>query len=79
VHVVVYIFAGLFILLALGLLFAYYRGRHPGTLLMAAAYGAAAAGALAYMSWWPLVLGFAIVWLFKLMGLEPGSGRSPPR
>jgi hypothetical protein len=46
---------------------------------MAAAYGAAAAGALVYMSWWPLVLGFAIVWVFKLMGLEPGSGRSPPR
>jgi hypothetical protein len=79
VHIVVYIFAGLFILLTLGLLFAYYRGRHPGTLLMATAYGASAAAALVYTSWWPLILGFALVWLFKLMGFEPSSNSTPPQ
>jgi hypothetical protein len=79
VHIVVYIFAGLFILLALGLLFAYYRSRQPGMLLMATAYGAAAAAALVYTSWWPLILGFVLVWLFRLMGLEPNSNRAPPQ
>jgi hypothetical protein len=74
VHIAVYIFAGLFMLLALGLVFAYYRGRHPGTVLMAVAYGASAAAAIAYVSWWPLVLGFALVWLFRFMGLEPKTG-----
>jgi hypothetical protein len=46
VHIVVYIFAGLFIALALGLCFAYYRSRHPGLLLMAGAYGLSSARAL---------------------------------
>jgi hypothetical protein len=73
VHIVVYIVATLFILLAAGLLFAYYRERRPGTLLMAATYGASAAGALTLVAWWPLVAGFVIAWMFKLMGLEPGS------
>jgi hypothetical protein len=79
VHIVVYIFAGLFMLIALGLVFTYYRTRHPGTLLMATAYGASAAAALVYMSWWPLVLGFALVWVFRLMGFEPTSSRAPPQ
>jgi hypothetical protein len=79
VHTAVYIFAGLFIILALGLLFAYYRGRHPGTLLMGVTYAASAAAALVYTSWWPLILGFALVWVFKLMGLEPNTTRAPPQ
>ena len=77
-HIVVYIFAALFILLAVGLAFAYYRERQPGTLLMAVAYGASAGAALALMTWWPLIAGFAIVWALKLMGLDPGPrDRSP--
>ena len=75
-HILVYIVAALFILLATGLLFVYYRERDTRTLLMAIAYGAAAAAALAYMNWWPLVLGFLLVWLLKLLGFEPGSGRA---
>ena len=46
---------------------------------MAIAYGVSAAIALVYTSWWPLILGFVLVWLFRLMGLEPASSRAPPR
>jgi hypothetical protein len=73
VHILVYIVAAIFILLAAGLVFAYVRHRQPGTLLMAVSYGASAGAALAYMAWWPLVAGFIIAWALRLSGLEPGS------
>jgi hypothetical protein len=77
VHIVVYIFAGLFFALALGLCFAYYRSRHPGLLLMAGAYGLSSALALGHMHWWPLVAGFVVVWVFRFMGFDPEVPREP--
>ncbi len=77
-NIVIYILSGLFILLALALLFTYYRSRHPGTLLMGATYGAAAALALMLMHWWPLVVGFVSAWALRLMGLDPGQNLPPP-
>ena len=77
VHVVVYIVAALYIALTAGLVFAYYRERHTGTLLMAMAYGGAAGAALAHMEWWPLVAGFFIAWLIRFVGLDPGAPREP--
>jgi len=72
--VVIYIFSGLFILLAAAIGFGWYRTRHPGLVLMAATYGAAGMLALVYMTWWPLLVGFVLVWLLRLMGLEPVHG-----
>ena len=77
-HIVVYILAGGFLALALGLLFTYYRQRHIGLLLMAIAYGASAGAALAFMEWWPLIAGFVIAWLLRFAGLDPQAPR-PPR
>jgi hypothetical protein len=71
IHVVIYIFAALFAVLAAGLLFAYYRTRHPGTLVMAVIYLGAAGAAVGYMHWWPLVAGLILTWAVRLMGLEP--------
>lgn len=79
VHIVVYIFAALFILLALGLAFAYYRGRHLGVLLMAVTYGASAGVAIALMHWWPFIAGFLIAWALRFMGLDPQAEREPRR
>ena len=70
-NIIIYVFAALFIALALGLLFAYYRTRHPGTLLMGITYLASAGAALGYMQWWPLVMGLVLTWVVRLMGLEP--------
>ena len=76
-QIIIYVFAALFIALALGLFFAYYRMRHPGTLLMGITYLAAAGAALGYMQWWPLVVGLVLTWVIRLMGLEPRTDRDP--
>lgn len=76
-HILVYIFASLYIVLALGLVYTYYRERHAGSLLMAAAYGLSALLALGHMHWWPLVTGFVVVWMLRFMGLDPSVPREP--
>lgn len=76
-NIVIFVVSGLFIMLALALLFTFYRSRHPGTLLMAITYGASAALALMLMHWWPLVLGFVSAWVLRLMGLDPGQDLPP--
>lgn len=73
-NVVIYIFSVLFIVLTLALLFAYYRTRQPGLVLIGTTYGSAAVLALMFMEWWPLVAGFALAWVLRLMGLDPGLG-----
>lgn len=77
-NLIIYVFSASFILMALALLFTYQRTRHYGVFLMGLVYGAAAALALVQMHWWPLVVGFAVVWVLKLMGLDPGQGGTPP-
>ena len=74
VNIVIYIIPAVFIVLAVGLLFAYQRERQPGTLLMAVIYGTSAGMAIALVAWVPLVGGFVLAWVVKLMGLDP-----PPR
>lgn len=67
---VLYVFAGLFIALALAMLYVYYRERHIGMFLMGVAYGTAGALAIMVSHWWPLVAGFVLVWMLKMLGLE---------
>ena len=74
--IVIYVFAGLFLLLALGLLFGYYRTRHPGLVLMASCYGTASVLSVLLMDWWPLVAGFVLAWVLRLLGLEPPNTQS---
>lgn len=75
--VIIYGLAALFIALALGLLFAYYRTRHPGTMLMGITYLASAGAAIGYKQWWPLVVGLVLTWVIRLTGLEPRIDRDP--
>ena len=76
-NVIIYLVAAIFVALALGLLFAYYRMRHPGTLLMGVTYLASAGAAIGYMQWWPLVVGLVLTWVIRLMGLEPRVDGDP--
>lgn len=73
--IVVYLFSGLFIVLTLALLFAYWRTRQAGLVLIATTYGSAAGLALIFMEWWPLIAGFALAWVLRFMGMDP----LPPR
>lgn len=77
-NLIIYVFSASFILMACALFFTYHRTRHYGVLLMGLVYGAAAAIALVQMHWLPLVAGFVLVWVLKLMGLDPGPRVTPP-
>jgi hypothetical protein len=70
---VIYFFAGVFIVLAASMLFVFYRTTHFGSFLMGAIYGASGVVAIWLAAWWPLVFGFVLVWMLKLMGLEPAA------
>ncbi len=70
-EIVIYIFVALFLVLAVVLVFAYKRTGHHGLLLMGFSYGATAALAIVLGHWWPLAAGFVLVWLLRLLGLEP--------
>ena len=69
--ITIYIISGLFILLCVALIFGYRRTQHGGLLLMSLIYGVSAALALWKMHWWPLAAGFALVWVMRLLGMEP--------
>jgi hypothetical protein len=68
---VIYGFASLFIVLAATMLFAYYRSSHFGLFIMGVTYAASGLLAFAIAHWWPLVAGFVLAWLLRLLGLEP--------
>jgi 4-hydroxybenzoate polyprenyltransferase len=78
-NLIIYVFSASFILIALALLYTYQRTRHYGVFIMGLVYGAAAGVALVQMHWWPLVAGFVLVWVLKLIGLDPGTKVMPPR
>ena len=69
--IIIYIFSGFFILMALAVMFAFSRNRHYGLFLIGLAYGTSAVVALMLMHWGPLVAGFALAWGMKMIGLEP--------
>jgi hypothetical protein len=71
VYVLVVVFAAAFILMGCAVLFAYYRTRHPGLLLLGFTYAFSGAFALFVAHWWPLPVGFALVWVYRLLGMEP--------
>ena len=70
-EILLYIFCGLFIVFALGMVFAYTRQRHIGLLFMAAAYAGGAGVAIALGQGWPLLAGIGLAWVIKLIGLDP--------
>lgn len=71
--IVIYLFSALFFLLAVALMFTWWQRRHSGALLLAMTYAMAAALALLFEAWWPLVIGFLSAWSLRLMGFDPGA------
>jgi hypothetical protein len=68
---VIYSFGVLFILLSGLMLYVYWRSRHAGMFILGSIYGTSGLIAIAIPHWWPLLTGFALAWLLRLMGLEP--------
>jgi len=68
---VIYGFAGLFLVICAAMLYVFYRERHIGIFLMAITYGTSGLLAITLAHWWPLVVGFVLVWMLRMLGLEP--------
>lgn len=78
--IVIYLFAASFVFMAIALMITYQRTRHYGVFLLGLAYGASAVIAIVLVHWWPLVAGFVLVWLLRLLGLDPDTReREEPR
>ena len=71
--IIIYILAALSILLALGGLAAYAQTKHIGLLLSSIVSIGFSALAIIMVEWWPLVVGFGINWVLRLLGLDPGA------
>jgi len=74
-EIIIYVFAASFVFMAVALILTYRRTRHYGVLLLAVTYGAAAGIAIVLTHWWPLVAGFVLVWVLRLLGLDPDVHR----
>ena len=70
-QIIIYFFAASFAFMAVALMFTYQRTRHYGMFVLGIAYGASAILAIVLSHWWPLVAGFALVWVLRLLGLDP--------
>jgi len=76
-RLVIYIFSVLFAVMSVGLFINYYRSRKVGMLLMGLVYGNAAGLALVIMHWWPLIAGFILAWVLRILGFDPDAPRKP--
>jgi len=70
--IVLYIFAGLFIIFALFQLISFLGSRHFGLLIAAAVFGISGFLAMNMLSFWPLIIGFGLGWVLRMIGLDPG-------
>lgn len=73
--VVIYVLAAISILLAIGGLSAYSETKHPGLLISSLISIELSSLAIYLVDWWPLMVGFAVNWGLRLLGLDPGQGR----
>lgn len=78
-EIIVYLFAAGFGFMAAALFFAYRRSRHYGLFLIGLTYAGAAIIAVVTKDWWPLLAGFAVAWLLRIMGLDPDPARDKRR
>jgi hypothetical protein len=68
---VIYGFAGLFLVICAAMAYVFCRERHIGIFLMAVTYGTSGLLAITLAHWWPLIVGFVLVWMLRMLGLEP--------
>lgn len=71
--IVIYVLAGLSILLAVGGLSAYSQSKSVGLLLSSIISIVLSITAIVLVHWWPLVVGFVANWGLKLVGLDPSA------
>ena len=75
-EIIIYFFAASFVFMAAALMVTYKRTRHYGVFLLALAYAISAVLAVVLTHWWPLVAGFVLVWVLRLLGLDPDAQKN---
>ncbi|WP_428309567.1 hypothetical protein [Hydrocarboniphaga sp.] len=75
-NIVIYVLSALSILLAIGGFSAYAKTKHVGLLLSSIVSIGFSVLAIVLAQWWPLVVGFAVNWGLRLLGLDPGVKKS---
>lgn len=81
-QVLLYVVAGFFVVMSFLMIFAYRRIPHYGLLAMSFAYSTAGCAAILVNQWWPLLVGYGVVWVMKLKGFDPADrakDSEPPR
>lgn len=73
--IVIFTFAGISILLAIGGLVACSESKHPGLLISSVISIVFSGMAIYLVHWWPLILGFAANWGIRLLGFDPGYNK----
>lgn len=73
----IYVLAGISILLAIGELASWAQTKHIGLLLSSIISILFSVLAIALPHWWPLLAGFAINWGLKLLGFDPSTPSRP--
>ena len=73
--IIIYILAGISILLAIGGLSAYAQTKHIGLLVSSIVSIAFSALAIVLVHWWPLVVGFGLNWGLRSLGVDSGARR----
>ena len=71
--ILLYIFDCLFGLMGVGLFSGYTASKHIGLLLGGVVFLGAAAASFYLVSWWPLLIGFVLALVLRLLGLDPGA------
>jgi len=73
--IVIYILSGCLVLLGLGNLLAAWYSKRVGCLVAGICFTVAGVTAILLVAWWPLLVGFVLGWILRLMGLDPSWGR----
>ena len=73
--IVLYIVIGIFAVMGLGVLSSYAASKRIELLLAGVVFLASATASAALDSWWPLLLGFVVLWFLRRVGFDPGAGR----
>ena len=69
--ILIYILSGLSVLLAIGGLATYRQTNQIGLLLSSLVSISCSILAISLVEWWPLVVGFCLNWILRLLGLDP--------
>ena len=76
---VLYLVQCLFFFGGLVLLYGWWRHRDLGRLLASITLIVASVASSTLFAWWPLAVGFAMLWVYRLLGLDPDAPKNNAR